>query len=207
MNIKIDILNVPKHCNKHDLIHFVTQSQIYKCTNIWNFDFEPLDVELGPYGSSFDKTNSRNSCHVHNWLVLNRNETIIYTPLINTQIIVYVYTVKLLLALSIGRKISSEKEFFWKQRNRLWHSALFLVCSWAVSSKTKRIHSKIIIVLCTCKIWIYSYTILLTILCIVSDVNTINQSLTQCQSLWFSKRRMICTLIWISHFIYVSLSS
>ena len=25
MNIKIGILNVPKHCNKHDLIHFVTQ--------------------------------------------------------------------------------------------------------------------------------------------------------------------------------------
>ena len=24
MNIKIGILNVPKHCNKHDLIHFVT---------------------------------------------------------------------------------------------------------------------------------------------------------------------------------------
>ena len=26
MNIKIGILNVPKHCNKHDLIHFVTMS-------------------------------------------------------------------------------------------------------------------------------------------------------------------------------------
>ena len=25
MNIKIGILNVPKHCNKHDLIHFVTE--------------------------------------------------------------------------------------------------------------------------------------------------------------------------------------
>ena len=25
MNIKNGILNVPKHCNKHDLIHFVTQ--------------------------------------------------------------------------------------------------------------------------------------------------------------------------------------
>ena len=24
MNIKISILNVPKHCNKHDLIHFIT---------------------------------------------------------------------------------------------------------------------------------------------------------------------------------------
>ena len=24
MNIKIGILNEPKHCNKHDLIHFVT---------------------------------------------------------------------------------------------------------------------------------------------------------------------------------------
>ena len=27
MNIKIGILNVPKHCNKHDLIHFVTLSE------------------------------------------------------------------------------------------------------------------------------------------------------------------------------------
>ena len=27
MNIKIDILNVPKHCNKHDLIHFVTDNR------------------------------------------------------------------------------------------------------------------------------------------------------------------------------------
>ena len=28
MNIKIGILNVPKHGNKHDLIHFVTPVQI-----------------------------------------------------------------------------------------------------------------------------------------------------------------------------------
>ena len=27
MNIKIGILNVPKHCNKHDLIHFVTSGK------------------------------------------------------------------------------------------------------------------------------------------------------------------------------------
>ena len=26
MNIKIGILNVPKHDNKHDLIHFITQT-------------------------------------------------------------------------------------------------------------------------------------------------------------------------------------
>ena len=29
MNIKISILNVPKHCNKHDLIHFVTGCLIW----------------------------------------------------------------------------------------------------------------------------------------------------------------------------------
>ena len=29
MNIKIGILNVPKHGNKHDLIHFVTGRQVY----------------------------------------------------------------------------------------------------------------------------------------------------------------------------------
>ena len=28
MNIKIGILNVPKHCNKHDLIHFVTMTKM-----------------------------------------------------------------------------------------------------------------------------------------------------------------------------------
>ena len=31
LNIKIGILNVPKHCNKHDLIHFVTQTP--SCTS------------------------------------------------------------------------------------------------------------------------------------------------------------------------------
>ena len=30
MNIKTGILNVPKHCNKHDLIHFVTVSLLSK---------------------------------------------------------------------------------------------------------------------------------------------------------------------------------
>ena len=34
-----------------------------KCTIISNFDFDPLRVELGPYGSLFDETNSKNNCH------------------------------------------------------------------------------------------------------------------------------------------------
>ena len=33
MNIKIGILNVPKHCNKHDLIHFVTKGIIINIIN------------------------------------------------------------------------------------------------------------------------------------------------------------------------------
>ena len=37
-----------------------------KCTIISKFDFDYLRVELGPYGSFFDKTNSKNSCHVRN---------------------------------------------------------------------------------------------------------------------------------------------
>ena len=41
MNIKIGILNVPKHGNKHDLIHFVTVSckkkkLLAKCLLIYN---------------------------------------------------------------------------------------------------------------------------------------------------------------------------
>ena len=56
-----------------------------KCTNIWNFDFDPLRVELGPYGSLVDKKNSHNNCHVRTWLVFNRNETIFYMPLTNMQ--------------------------------------------------------------------------------------------------------------------------
>ena len=48
----------------------------HKCTIISNFDFDPLRVELGPYGSFFDDTNSKNNCRVRNWLVFNRNETI-----------------------------------------------------------------------------------------------------------------------------------
>ena len=42
MNIKIGILNVPKHCNKHDLIHFVTKNRGYlyperqkSCNTFW----------------------------------------------------------------------------------------------------------------------------------------------------------------------------
>ena len=49
-----------------------------KCRIISNFDFDPLRVELGPYGSFFDETNSKNNCHVRNWLVFYRNETILY---------------------------------------------------------------------------------------------------------------------------------
>ena len=54
-----------------------------KCTIISNFDFDRLSVELGPYGSFFFffffvETNSKNNCHVRNWLVFNRNETILY---------------------------------------------------------------------------------------------------------------------------------
>ena len=40
--------------------------------------WSPLRVELGPYGSFFDETNSKNDCHVCNWLVFNRNETFLY---------------------------------------------------------------------------------------------------------------------------------
>ena len=35
-----------------------------KCTIILNFDFDALFVELGPYGSFFEETNSKNNCHV-----------------------------------------------------------------------------------------------------------------------------------------------
>ena len=37
-----------------------------KRTIISNFDFDPLRVELGPYGSFFDETNSKNNYHVRN---------------------------------------------------------------------------------------------------------------------------------------------
>ena len=47
-----------------------------KCTIILNFDFDPLHAELEPYSSFFDGTNSKNNCHMGNWLVFNRNETI-----------------------------------------------------------------------------------------------------------------------------------
>ena len=40
MNIKIVILNVPKHCNKYDLIHFVTATEL-KVTQ------SALDVHMG----------------------------------------------------------------------------------------------------------------------------------------------------------------
>ena len=43
-----------------------------------DFDFNPLRVKLEPYGSFFDVTDSKNNCHVRNWLVFNRNETILY---------------------------------------------------------------------------------------------------------------------------------
>ena len=48
------------------------------CTIISNFDFDPLRVEIGPYGALFDETTSKNNCHVRNWLIFNRNETISY---------------------------------------------------------------------------------------------------------------------------------
>ena len=39
MNIKIGILNVPKHCNKHDLIYFVTQHPyLANCWKIFSMD-------------------------------------------------------------------------------------------------------------------------------------------------------------------------
>ena len=38
MNIKIGILNVPKHDNKHDLIHFVTDIR----HTVWAHDAEDL---------------------------------------------------------------------------------------------------------------------------------------------------------------------
>ena len=43
-----------------------------KCMIISNLDFDPLRVELGPYGSFLDETNSKNNCHVCNWIVFNR---------------------------------------------------------------------------------------------------------------------------------------
>ena len=49
-----------------------------KCTIISNFEFNPLRVELGPFGSIFDETNWKNNCYVHILLVINRNETILY---------------------------------------------------------------------------------------------------------------------------------
>ena len=53
-----------------------------KCMIISNFYFDPLRIELGPYGSFFDETNSKNNCHMFKWLVFNRNETM---PFTNTQ--------------------------------------------------------------------------------------------------------------------------
>ena len=46
MNIKIGILNVPKHCNKHDLIHFVTVSKTKLCKNGASFMQIGLKQEL-----------------------------------------------------------------------------------------------------------------------------------------------------------------
>ena len=47
MNIKIGILNVPKHCNKHDLIHFVTG---------WLFIYNLYSLEQQPnYIYYFDR--------------------------------------------------------------------------------------------------------------------------------------------------------
>ena len=37
-----------------------------KCTIVSNFDFDTLPVELGPYGSLSDETNSKNNCHARN---------------------------------------------------------------------------------------------------------------------------------------------
>ena len=37
-----------------------------KCTIILNFNFDPLRVELGPYGSFCDETNLMNNCHLRN---------------------------------------------------------------------------------------------------------------------------------------------
>ena len=56
-----------------------------QCTIVSNFDFDPLHVELGPYGSFFDETNSKNKCHMCNWLFFNRNETVFKMPFTNTQ--------------------------------------------------------------------------------------------------------------------------
>ena len=52
MNIKIGILNVPKHCNKHDLIHFVKKNIFFynaitqnNCfVEIWNLPVLVLKV-------------------------------------------------------------------------------------------------------------------------------------------------------------------
>ena len=41
------------------LSHFKATVTHQKCTIISNFDSDPLRVELGPYGSCFDETNSK----------------------------------------------------------------------------------------------------------------------------------------------------
>ena len=66
-----------------------------KGKNIRTFDC----FELMPYGQFLDKT--KNNCCVHNRLVFNRNKRIFYISLTNTQKSIYIYTVKLLLALGI----------------------------------------------------------------------------------------------------------
>ena len=53
MNIKIGILNVSKHCNKHDLIHFVTSGepaqsrQSLHSSHTWS-----MEVDEGSYQTS-----------------------------------------------------------------------------------------------------------------------------------------------------------
>ena len=56
MNIKIGILNVPKHCNKHDLIHFVTCSHTYRKSQgqaMWRIVlasvYTVLNIAVRPY--------------------------------------------------------------------------------------------------------------------------------------------------------------
>ena len=43
MNIKIGILNVPKHDNKHDLIHFVTEFPLIWKAKYWETKFLALN--------------------------------------------------------------------------------------------------------------------------------------------------------------------
>ena len=71
-----------------------------KWTIISNFDFDPLRVEFGPYGSFLTKRTQRTiiMCEVDGFLIGMKQ---FYMPYTDTQKSIYISTVKLLLVLSI----------------------------------------------------------------------------------------------------------